>query len=71
VELTAAWGPDEVAAALERALMFRPFTAADLRSILTAGTGVAQLVDEGVPVALDLPQVAMRELPAYALEELS
>lgn len=51
--------------------MFRRFTAADIRSILTAGTGVAQVVDEGVPVALDLPQVSMRDLSAYALGELS
>jgi transposase len=71
VELVAAWGRDEVIAALERALVFRRFTAADIRSILAAGTGVAQLVDEGAPIALDLPQVATRDLSAYSLEELS
>jgi transposase len=38
VELTAAWERDQVVAALERALMFRRFTAADIRSILVAGT---------------------------------
>ena len=69
-ELTRAWSVDEVVAALERGLTFRRFTAADIRSILAAGTGVAEVVDEGEPVALDLPTVTMRDLSAYAIDEL-
>lgn len=71
VELAGAYGADEVVAALERGLTFRRFTAADIRSILDAGVGVAQLVDEGDPVAIELPKVAVRDLSAYALERLS
>ena len=71
VELGRAYGIDQVVAALQRGLTFRRFTAADIRSILDAGIGVAHLVDEGVPVPLDLPEVAVRELSAYALGEWS
>ncbi len=70
VELTRAWGTDQVVAALERGLMFRRFTAADIRSILAADVGVADVVDEGQAVVLDeLPEVAVRDLSAYALQE--
>ncbi|MDP8929971.1 MAG: hypothetical protein M3O70_15740 [Actinomycetota bacterium] len=48
VELTRAWTATQVVAALERGLMFRRFTASDIRSILAAGVGVADVVDEGV-----------------------
>lgn len=70
VELAGAYGRDQVVAALERGLMFRRFTAADIRSILQAGIGVAQAVDEGPPVDHGLPQVAVRDLSAYAITEL-
>ena len=71
VELTRAWSTDQVLAALQRGLTFRRFTAADIRSILTAGIGVADVVDEGLPVDRGLPQVAVRDLSAYAIAELS
>jgi transposase len=71
VELVAAYGADQVVAALQRGLTFRRFTAADIRSILDAGTGVADIVDEGVPVDHGLPTVPVRDLSAYAISELS
>ena len=49
-------------AALGRGLTFRRFIAADIRSILDAGTGVADVVDEGMPVDHDLPAVPVRDL---------
>ncbi|MDP8929785.1 MAG: hypothetical protein M3O70_14745 [Actinomycetota bacterium] len=70
VELTRAWGTDQVVAVLERGLTFRRFTAADIRSILAADVGVAEVAEEGRAVELDdLPQVAVRNLSAYALGE--
>ena len=70
VELEAAWGRHALVAALERALAFRRFRASDVRSILEAGAGVAELVDEGAPLDLDVPAVATRSLDAYRLEAL-
>jgi len=70
VELEAAWGPDALAAALERAHAFRRFRAADVRSILEAGAGVPNVVDEGTPLDGDLPVVSTRSLDAYRLEAL-
>ena len=71
VELVGAYGTGEVVAALQRGLTFRRFTAADIRSILDAGMGVADVVNEGPPVDRGLPQVAVRDLSAYAISELS
>lgn len=69
VELTRAWGVEQVVAALERGLTFRRFTANDIRSILAADVGVADVGDEGQPIVLDhLPKVALRDLSAYSLE---
>ena len=68
VDLVAAYGTDAVVAALGRGLTFRRFTAADIRSILDAGTGVAELVDEGPPVDHGIPTVPIRDLSAYTLE---
>ncbi len=68
VELVAAYGTNAVVAALQRGLTFRRFTAGDIRSILDAGTGVAEVVDEGPPVDHGLPAVPVRDLSAYALE---
>ena len=45
--LEAAWGRDALVAALERAVAFRRFKAADVRSILEAGAGVPTVADEG------------------------
>ncbi len=71
VSLEAAWGRDALLAALERAVAFRRFKAADVRSILEAGVGVVTMVDAGDRLALDLPSVPTRSLDAYRLEELA
>ena len=71
VGLQAAWGRDALIAALERAVAFRRFKAADVRSILEAGAGVPGIVDEGNPLALGLPAAPTRSLDAYRLEELA
>ena len=69
--LEAAWGRDALIAALERAAAFRRFKAADVRSILEAGSGVIDVADEGATLRLDLPSVPTRSLDAYRLEELA
>jgi transposase len=69
--LEAAWGRDALLAALERAVAFRRFKAADVRSILEAGVGVPTMVDAGERLTLDLPSVPTRSLDAYRLEELA
>ncbi|MET0729181.1 MAG: IS21 family transposase [Acidimicrobiales bacterium] len=68
--LEAAWGRDALIAALERAVAFRRFKAADVRSILEAGPGVPTITTEGTTLDLDLPQVPVRTLDAYRLEAL-
>lgn len=68
--LEAAWGRDALVAALGRAVEFRRFKAADVRSILEAGVGVAHVVAEGEHLALGLPEVPTRSLDAYRLEAL-
>lgn len=68
VDLIAPYGSDQVVAALQRGLMFRRFTAVDIRSILDAGTGVVEVVDEGPPVDHGLPAAPVRDLSAYALK---
>jgi hypothetical protein len=71
VALQAAWGRDALIAALERAVAFRRFKAADVRSILEAGAGGPDIVDEGDPFTLGLPAAPTRSLDAYRLEELA
>ena len=71
VSLEAAWGRPALLAALERAVTFRRFKAADVRSILEAGVGVIGVADEGATLSLDLPLVPTRSLDAYRLEELA
>jgi transposase len=71
VDLQAAWGPDALGAALERAHAFRRFRAADVRSILEAGAGVPDVAAEGEPLPGELPAVAVRTLDAYRLEALA
>jgi transposase len=68
--LEAAWGREALIGALDRAVQFRRFRAADVRSILEAGPGVATLVDEGEALVLDLPAVPVRPLEDYRLEGL-
>jgi hypothetical protein len=58
-------------AALERALAFGRFRAADVRSILAAGAGVPRHADPGERLAIALPAVPVRPLAAYALEPAS
>lgn len=70
VALEAAWGRDPLVAALERAVAFRRFKAADVSSILEAGPGVPTVVGAGEDLGLDLPEVPVRSLDTYRLEAL-
>lgn len=69
-ELEAAWGRPAVIRALERATRFRRFRAADVRAILLAGNGVPTPVRAGQQLKLDLPEVPIRSLSAYAVASL-
>jgi hypothetical protein len=68
--LEAAWGREALVAAVERAGAFRRFRAADVRSILEAGPGVATVVAEGEALVLDLPAVPVRSLDDYRIQGL-
>jgi len=70
VGLEPSYGRVALLAALERALAFRRFKAADVRSILDAGQSLPRPRPAGEPLALELPQVERRPLAAYALEGL-
>jgi transposase len=68
VELEAAWGREALTQALERAVRFRRFKAADVRAILAAGRGVPTPTPAGTQLPLlELPPVPERALSAYAL----
>jgi hypothetical protein len=67
VDLEAAWGRPAVVQALERAVRFRRFKAADLRAILAAGPGLPTPTPAGTQLAQDLPRVPERPLSAYGL----
>jgi len=67
-DLEAAHGREPLIAALERALAYRRFRAADIRSILAAGAGVAHYREPGTSLTVSLPAVPVRPLAAYALE---
>jgi hypothetical protein len=67
--LEAAHGRDALIAALERAVSFGRHRAADVRSILAAGTGVAQPTRPGEALIVALPSVATRSLSDYAIGE--
>ena len=71
VALEAAWGRDPLIMALSRAREFRRFKAADVRSILEAGTGVPTVAPAGQPLEIDLPAVPVRSLDDYRLEVLA
>jgi transposase len=71
VELEAAYGRQELAAALERAVAFGRFKAADVRSILAAGKGVAEPAAPGGALILDLPAGARRDLADYRTQDLA
>ncbi len=67
-DLERAHGRDALLAALERALAYRRFRAADVRSILAAGAGVARHTEPGERLPIELPAVPVRPLGAYAVE---
>ncbi len=64
--LTAAHGHAAMVAALERALAFGRWRAADVRSILAAGTGLPTPRPAGDALVLDLPTSTGRSLAEYA-----
>ncbi len=70
-DLEAAHGREPLIAALERAIAYRRFRAADVRSILAAGAGVARHREPGASLTVPLPAVPVRPLAAYALEPVA
>ncbi len=67
--LQAAHGAEVLVAALERAVAFGRWRAADVRSILAAGTGTPQPTGPGEALVIPLPIVPTRPLSAYAIGE--
>ena len=66
--LRAAHGEEPFLDALSRAVAFGRWRAADIRSILAAGTGIAQPRAAGDALVLDLPRVPVRLLSDYAMQ---
>ena len=64
-------GRDQLLAALTRAVEFGRWRAADIRSILAAGTGVPVPQPAGQALVLTLPTVPTRSLADYAIERPS
>jgi len=71
VELVPVWTRDAVIGALGRATRFRRFKASDVRAILEAGRGLPTPVRAGQQLRLDLPEVPVRALSAYAVQAVS
>jgi hypothetical protein len=69
--LRAAHGEQPFLAALDRAVAFGRWRAADVRSILAAGAGAPQPAAAGEALAAGLPAVPVRSLADYALGSLS
>jgi len=69
--LRAAHGEQAFLAALDRAVAFSRWRAADVRSILAAGPGTADPRPAGDALVLDLPAVPVRPLADYAIGALS
>jgi len=65
--LAAAHGQQPFLDALARAVAFGRWRAADVRSILAAGTGTPQPTTAGDALVLELPRVPTRSLSDYAL----
>jgi len=65
--LQAAHGRDALLAALERAVTFGRWRAADVRSILAAGAGTPRPRPAGDALVLELPAVPTRPLADYAI----
>ncbi len=70
VALERSWGRDSLLPALERATRFRRFKAQDVRQILAAGLVAPNPAPPGKTLNLQLPDVPVRPLSAYALEEM-
>ena len=68
--LEASHGRDALTGALGRAVAFGRWHAADIRSILAAGAGVAQVRPAGEALVIPLPATASRPLTAYSLDIL-
>jgi hypothetical protein len=71
VDLLSIWSRDAVIKAVDRAARFRRFKASDVRAILEAGRGVPTPVRAGQQLALELPEVPVRSLSAYAVRAVS
>ena len=69
--LGAAHGTDALTGALARAVAFRRFRAADVRSILAAGTGAPVPVPPGGALVIDLPVAPAPSLADYAMHTLA
>ncbi len=69
--LGAAHGEAALVTALHRAVAFRRFRAADVRSILAAGTGTPQPRPAGDALVLGLPVAPTRSLDAYKIRTLT
>jgi hypothetical protein len=70
--LRAAHGDQPFLAALDRAVAFGRWRAADVRAILAAGAGVpAPKIAAGDALVLGLPAVPVRPLTDYAIGALS
>ncbi|MCH9768888.1 MAG: IS21 family transposase [Actinomycetia bacterium] len=69
--LGAAHGEQALISALHRAVAFHRFRAADVRSILAAGTGTPQPRPPGNALILDLPVVPTRSLQAYKMTHVT
>jgi transposase len=65
--LTAAHGNDAMIAAIARAVAFGRWRAADVRSILAAGTGTPRPTGPGQALVIPLPIVSTRPLADYAI----
>jgi hypothetical protein len=70
VALEPSWGREPLLAALERATRFRRFKAQDVRNILAAGLVAPNPAPAGKPLNLQLPDVPVRPLSAYAMEQV-
>lgn len=69
--LAAAHGTQVLVAALGRAVAFKRFRAADVRSILAAGTAAPAPVPAGGALIVDLPAATTRPLTAYSITALT
>jgi transposase len=70
-QLEAIHGREPVICALERAVAFGRFRAADVVSILNSGQGLPRPTRQGDALIVDLPSVPVRSLSAYAMGEQS